>query len=377
MNDQGDYIDDYYDVVIVGAGPAGLGIGIILQQLGIYYVILEKHSVGSSFEKWPKETQFISPSFTGNFFKMPDLNAITPNSSPAFDLLTEHPTGIEYAQYLKKISRYFHLAIDTDVEVKSIEDKGDSFILNTSKETYGSTFVIWAAGEYQFPKTNSFNGENLCLHYSEVSSFTDVKGKDNVVIGAYESGFDAAVNLKRLGKNVTLIDDFQYLELIKSDSSYSLSPFTRDRIKHVLDDIDYHMETRVEKVEWVNDKYIIKTDNGYTFTTDQQPINCTGFDTSLTLVEELFGFKDGYPLLNDLDESQKTSNLFLAGPQVKHGTALFCFIYKFRQRFAIVAEEIAKRMKIPSQEIQEVLREYKSNNFYLKDLSCCDDECVC
>ncbi|MEM9299768.1 MAG: NAD(P)-binding domain-containing protein, partial [Bacteroidota bacterium] len=49
MNDQGHYIDDYYDVVIVGAGPAGLGIGIILQQLGIYYVILEKSSVGASF----------------------------------------------------------------------------------------------------------------------------------------------------------------------------------------------------------------------------------------------------------------------------------------------------------------------------------------
>ena len=120
MNDQRDYIDDYYDVVIVGAGPAGLGIGIILQKLGIYYVILEKHSVGSSFKKWPKETQFISPSFTGNFFKMPDLNAVTPATSPAFDLLTEHPTGIEYAQYLERVSKYYQLAIDTDVEVISI-----------------------------------------------------------------------------------------------------------------------------------------------------------------------------------------------------------------------------------------------------------------
>ena len=341
------------------------------------YVILEKHSVGSSFKKWPKETQFISPSFTGNFFKMPDLNAVTPATSPAFDLLTEHPTGIEYAQYLERVSKYYQLAIDTDVEVISIEDQSDSFILNTSHETYGSTFVIWAAGEYQFPKTNSFNGEHLCLHYSEVSSFTNIEGKENVVIGAYESGFDAAVNLARLGKKVTLIDNFQYLELIKSDSSYSLSPFTRDRIKDVLDDINYHVETRVEQVELVNDKYIIKTDNGNTFTSDHRPINCTGFDTSLTLVKELFDFEEGYPLLTDFDESQKTGNLFLVGPQVKHGTALFCFIYKYRQRFAIVAEKIAELMEVPSRDIQEVLREYKNNNFYLKDLSCCDDECVC
>ena len=39
--------------------------------------------VGESFLRWPAETRFISPSFTGNFFGAPDLNAITPDSSPA------------------------------------------------------------------------------------------------------------------------------------------------------------------------------------------------------------------------------------------------------------------------------------------------------
>ncbi|MEO1022188.1 MAG: NAD(P)-binding domain-containing protein, partial [Bacteroidota bacterium] len=85
-----------FDVIIVGAGPAGLGTGILLQKLGIDFVILERDSVGSSFKKWPKETRFISPSFTGNFFKMPDLNAITPDTSPAYTLLKEHPTGEDY-----------------------------------------------------------------------------------------------------------------------------------------------------------------------------------------------------------------------------------------------------------------------------------------
>ena len=151
-------MDDYYDVIIVGAGPAGLGVGILLQKLGIDYCILEKDAIGASFKKWPKETRFISPSFTGNFFQMPDLNAISPSTSPAFDLLTEHPTGIEYAQYLEAVASHFKLTLDTEVEVQHIEDKGGSFILHTSTGAYGSMFVIWAAGEYQYPKTNSFDG---------------------------------------------------------------------------------------------------------------------------------------------------------------------------------------------------------------------------
>ena len=347
MNNLSLSIGKYYDVIIVGAGSAGLGIGIILQKLGINYAILEKDFVGASFKKWPKETRFISPSFTGNFFKMPDLNAISPDTSPAFDLLTEHPSGIEYALYLDGLSKHFQLSIETDVEVKGIDNKNDSFIINTSKGDYRSSIVIWAAGEYQYPGTNYFEGEHLCSHYSEVSAFSDIQGKERVVIGAYESGFDAAVNLVKYGKKVTLIDDFQYLELINSDSSYSLSPFTRDRIKQdVLDEIDYQVETKVEKVEFVNGKYIITTDNDTTFTSDYKPINCAGFDTSLTLVEDLFDFKEGYPLLTDFDESKKTANFFLVGPQVKHGSALFCFIYKYRQRFAIVAENNCQTTKI-------------------------------
>ncbi|MEM7105748.1 MAG: NAD(P)/FAD-dependent oxidoreductase [Bacteroidota bacterium] len=377
MNTTNQSIDEYFDIIIVGAGPAGIGMGILLQKLELDFILLEKTSIGASFKSWPKETRFISPSFTGNFFQMPDLNSISPDTSPAFDLLTEHPTGEEYAHYLEQVSKFFKVPIEIDVEVKNIEDKGGCFILNTSKGTYGSTFVIWAAGEYQYPKTNSFKGDHLCVHYSEINSFSDIMGKDSVVIGAYESGFDAALNLVQLGKNISLIDNSNYLELIKSDSSYSLSPFTRDRIRDALDGIDYFPETRVEEVEFVNAKYLVKTDDGEIFVSDDEPINCTGFDTSLKLVHDLFDFEEGYPLLTDVDESRKTENLFLVGPQVKHGTALFCFIYKYRQRFAIVAEEIAKRIETPQGAIEEVVSEYKYNNFYLSDLSCCDDECVC
>ena len=239
------------------------------------------------------------------------------------------------------------------------------------------SFIIWAAGEYQYPKTNSFEGSHHCIHYSEIDSFSNILGVNSVVIGAYESGFDAAINLAKLGKKVTLVDNSNYLELVKSDSSYSLSPFTRDRLKENIDDFEYFEETRVKEVKFLNSKFIVKTDKEDVFVSDDVPINCTGFDTSLKLVNGLFNFDEGYPVLTNLDESKKTKNLFLVGPQVKHGNALFCFIYKYRQRFAIVAEEIAMRNGISHEKIDEVLKEYINNNFYLTDLSCCDDECVC
>ncbi len=365
------------DVIIVGAGASGLGAAIILKKLGINYVVLEKDSVGASFRKWPKETRFISPSFTGNSFKMPDLNAICPETSPAYNLLTEHPSGNEYARYLDGVSEFFGLTIETGVEIDTIQRENDSFTIGSNNGEYKSRFVIWAAGEYQYPKKTSFEGDNLCTHFSEIKSFSDLPGKDRIIIGAYESGFDAAVHLVATGKTVTLFDSANFLELVNSDSSYSLSPFTRDRIKEVNGDISYHKETRVEKVELVDDLYTVTTTENKTYTSKYKPINCTGFDSSLSLVKSLFEFRDKYPLLNDFDESTRTENLFLVGPQVKHGNALFCFVYKYRQRFAIVGEKIAGTIGIPSETIEKVIQEHRENNFYLKDLSSCGDTCSC
>ena len=81
-----------------------------------------------------------------------------------------------------------------------------------------------------YPKKESFKGYEHCTHYSHIKSFSDLEGEKKVINGSYESGFDAAVNLSELGIKVLLIDSSDYLLLVNSDSSYSLSPFTRDRI---------------------------------------------------------------------------------------------------------------------------------------------------
>ena len=76
-----------YDVIVVGGGAAGLGVGIALRHAGIEnFVVLERHVVGSSFALWPAETRFITPSFPTNSVGMLDLNSIAIGVSPAYSL---------------------------------------------------------------------------------------------------------------------------------------------------------------------------------------------------------------------------------------------------------------------------------------------------
>ena len=83
-----------HDVIVIGGGAAGVGVGVALKHAGIEnFVILERHIIGASFAAWPAETRFITPSFPTNSIGMLDLNSIAVGVSPAFSLEVEHPTG--------------------------------------------------------------------------------------------------------------------------------------------------------------------------------------------------------------------------------------------------------------------------------------------
>ncbi len=147
------------------------GVSIILQKMGVNFTVLERNDVGSSFLKWPKQMKLLTPSFFGNTFKMIDLNAITYDTSPALTLQTEHPSGQDYAAYLKKLSDHYKLPIQKNINVDSVLKTKDEFIINTNKGKINTTFLVWAAGEFQYPKNNSFPGSEHCIHNSLITNW--------------------------------------------------------------------------------------------------------------------------------------------------------------------------------------------------------------
>lgn len=88
--------DSASDVVVleVGAGAAGVGVGKVLKDLNVPRPqVVDRHEIGASFARWPRGIRSISPSFTGNTFGLLDLTAVCLDTSPAYTLNTEHPTG--------------------------------------------------------------------------------------------------------------------------------------------------------------------------------------------------------------------------------------------------------------------------------------------
>ena len=368
--------DMSYDVVIVGAGAAGIGCGVVLKELGLErFTILERHQVGASFSRWPEQMSFITPSFPSHGFGLLDLNAVALKTSPAIAFRREHLSGKQYALYLQTVAEYFELPIQTGVDVQSVDPLPQGgFTLHTSSGEISTQFVIWAAGEYQYPRTHPFPGAEHCLHNSRVRSWADLEGDEFIIIGGYESGMDAAANLIAMGKKVGVLDRGGAWVNPDADPSISLSPYTLQRLKFVYNTgrLDLVGNAPIEEVKPIPGGYAVYSEY-QKWMTAHPPILCTGFDTSLKQISPLFDWSKGYAALTENDESTLTPGLFVSGPSVRHGDLIFCFIYKFRQRFAVIANAIAQRLDLDPTPLEA----YRQAGLFLDDLSCCDNDCIC
>lgn len=372
-----------YDAVVVGAGPAGLGVAVALRGMGVgRLLVIDAGDIGQSFSSWPAGMRLITPSFPGNQYGTIDLNSIHPSTSPAFSLGTEHPTGAQYATYLKAVANWAHVPVMTQTPLLSLHQENGLHVIRTAKSELTAKNVVWAAGEYHWPRSANLPGAELGRHNSTISQWKQLKGRDFAIIGGYESGIDAAFHLVKAGKRVTVLDPSAPWAVHDSDPSLVLSPYTKDRLQVVeASGLARLVKARAVGIKSVKGGFEVKA-GSKRYRTQSAPILATGFKSSLELIKEHFDWAGDVAKVRALDDqSTKTKGLYLAGPALRHivkkKLLVFCFIYKYRGRFPLVAQSIGKNLGIAKGEVERMVAFYKKQGMYLDDLSCCGDDCAC
>lgn len=350
-------MSNYFDVAIVGAGAAGVGMALALQKVpNMNFVVLESGLIGESFKRWPVQTRFITPSFHSTPFGLADLNAVNELSSPAIHSGSEHLSGEQYANYLTFLAVHHRLPIEEECKVHRVEkNQADGFTLHTTHGEIKSLYLIWATGEYQFPDLNPFTGAEHCVHYANVDDWRKFSEPEYLVVGGYESGVDTTVNLIKQGSKVNLLVRKESWDQESFyDPSLSLSPYSRDRLYEAMDSgrLEINFGADVNLVT-KNDSgsYEVATKDGRSWQTQQSPIIGTGFikGGGASQIFDLWGWNDkGDIVLSEFDESTKTPGLFLVGPSVRQEQGIYCFIYKFRQRFGSIACLLAESLCLDS-----------------------------
>jgi thioredoxin-disulfide reductase len=261
-----------YDLIIIGAGPAGLTAAIYAARYKLNFLVIGKSLGGVMIKGYEIE----------NF--------------PSHEKIS----GIEIMQKLEKQAKQLGAEIKYE-EVTNIEKKSDVFDITTSKEKYLAKNIILATG-IEKGKLNVENEKELTGHGISYCSTCDAgffKNKSVAVVGGNNSALKSALLLRKYTDKVYIIYRGDKLtadsDLLKEVKKNKISVLLNSQItkvigKEQLEEIE--LETNGKKTKMKinglfveignvpNDKIIkklkLKWDKDYISVNNKQETNVQG-----------------------------------------------------------------------------------------------------
>jgi len=186
-------MDDTLDLVIIGAGPAGLSAAEAAQREDLSYVVIEKGTIADTIRKYPVGR---------TMFSTPNEVEMHPGTLKP---IKEKPTREEL------LSHYIHFVLDNNLRVNTderVEDvSGDvltGFTVRTNKTEYKAARILFAIGAMEFPRRLNVEGEDLPkVHHLFVEPYPYVR-KNALVVGGGNSAAEAALFLSEEGARTTM-----------------------------------------------------------------------------------------------------------------------------------------------------------------------------
>lgn len=183
-----------YDLLIIGAGPAGLSCGIAAKKAGLKYLIVDKGGVVNSIQQFQKNMYF---------FSTPELLEI---GGLPFIVSTTRPTALECVNYYRTITQHFDLECRFFERIISAAGEGAVFVLRSDSDNeFRARAIVAATGYYDTPTPLQVPGEdlqNVTHFYRDPLPFFRQRV---VIVGGKNSAVEAALDLWRHGANVTVV----------------------------------------------------------------------------------------------------------------------------------------------------------------------------
>ena len=205
------------DVIIIGAGPAGIACAIQLKRYNIDSIVLEKDKIGGLLK---------NANLVENYIGFP--NGLS---------------GEKLVELIKRQSQSSKLKIKYEF-VESVDSDKDTISVKTNNNLYQSKYLVIASGTKPIIPTVPIIHDNLKNKvFYDIYKLGQIKNKNIAIIGAGDCAFDYALNLCSNNK-VTILNRSNRIKAL---------PILQDRVFKIKS-INYFDNIIVKQIESKNDK---------------------------------------------------------------------------------------------------------------------------
>jgi thioredoxin reductase/Pyruvate/2-oxoacid:ferredoxin oxidoreductase delta subunit len=194
-----------FDVVIVGAGPAGLTASLAAHELGLKFVTIDQEdSVGGTTYHYPRNKIVMTAPMDLPIIGQIKVKEISKEALMELwvGVLTKVPMPIRYSE-----------------RMEDIKPDGDGFVVLSSKHAYRTQSVLLAIGRRGVPRKLGVPGEEVGKVVYRLIEAEQYRNQHVVVVGGGDSALEAALDISaEPGTTVTL--------------SYRGAAFSRVKIKN-------------------------------------------------------------------------------------------------------------------------------------------------
>jgi len=232
-------VNNHYDAIVIGGGPAGLTAGIYLSRARLKTLIVDEGTVGG---------QMILTHEIANYPGVESIN------------------GYQLANIMKKQAKTFGCDIISNSSIADLKIDGEIKSITLSDGgIYSSSAVILAPGG--LPRTLGVPGENQFkgrgISYCATCDGDFFTGKEIVVVGGGNSALEEAVSLTKYASKVTIIHQFDHFQAFE----YAVEEARNNQKIHIIMESEITVFHGNEKLESIDIKDL-KTGKTLNFRTD-------------------------------------------------------------------------------------------------------------
>ena len=330
------------DVIIVGAGPAGLLSSYYLKSFGVDSIILEAGRLGQSWRNMRDAMIMLSPADVRH-----DLTSLTFDSpiSSVIKLKGPFATKEEFITYLELFVRDNSIEISENNMVSSISAEKNGFHISTDNgDLYKSPAVVVAtgvAGNPYIPDIRGIKDNPFVYHSSKSKDLEDYRGKKVLIVGAGNSGAELAIELSGVA-SVTLAVRRTLQFYSKTNDLSNIRGLSESLLKELIkfNIIELREKCTIERIEGGRVSFMDKSVEEF-----DEILFATGYMPRLPIIKGVQVDKsdNGYPIVSANCESVSAKGLYFNGP-LAHNNRYCAFIHCFRPMVEPMALEIAERL---------------------------------